>query len=155
MKNVVDKRKSMRLAFQNVNGFTSNTEHDILETIEGRGIDLFSLAETKLNTASKKKISLKGFEVFECRRDPDDKNGGGLACIARKSSAVGFSKLSMNISDPNLQYVSKERMWVSYQASEGKTAVATVYLGFNHNDERHLEWNEGILEVLSEEVKEL
>ena len=155
MKNVVDKRKSMRLAFQNVNGFTSNTEHDILETIESRSIDLFSLAETKLNTASKKKISLKGFEVFECRRDPDDKNGGGLACIARKSSAVGFSKLSMNISDPNLQYVSKERMWVSYQASEGKTAVATVYLGFNHNDERHLEWNEGILEVLSEEVKEL
>ena len=46
-------------------------------------------------------------------------------------------------------------MWVVYKSQKGSTAVATVYLGFNSTDNRHTEWNRGIFQVLSEEVKDL
>ena len=68
---------------------------------------------------------------------------------------MSFCKLNPKISKPELQYVDKERLWVTYKSSGGKTAVATVYLGWNASDDRHHDWNMGIFEVLEDEVRDL
>ena len=149
------KRETMRLGLLNVNGYTAESEHDILAAISSKNIDIFSVVETKLNNADTKKIKCDGFEVVEVRREKEDKQGGGLACLMRKSSNVGFQKLFLTIDEPELQYVSKERLWISYESRTGKTAVCTTYLGFNHPDNRHAAWNQGILEVLSKEIRHL
>ena len=152
---VLDRRKCMKLACLNVNGITDQSKHDVNAAIEAKGIDIFSLIETKLNTSDKEKLDFPGFEVIESRREPGEKQGGGLACLLRKSSGVSFSKLSPKIENPDLQYVHNERLWVVCKSQKGTTAVATVYLGFNHSDNRHSEWNRGIYQVLSDEVREL
>ena len=143
------------MAFLNVNGISDQTKFDVEAAIEARDIDVFSLAETKLRSTDREKLEFEGFEVLESRRDPGDKQGGGLACLMRRSSGVGFNRITPTIENANLKYVDKERLWISYQSAKGKTAVATVYLGFNHADNRHVEWNRGIFQVLSEEIRSL
>ena len=152
---VQDRRKYMRLACLNINGLTDQSKHDVNVAIEAKGIDIFSLVETKLKSTDREKINFPGFEVIESRREPGEKQGGGLACLLRKSAGVSFSRLNPKIENENLQYVDKERMWVTYKSQKGSTAVATVYLGFNSTDNRHTEWNRGIYQVLSEEIREL
>ena len=147
----------MKLACLNVNGWSDQSRHDVLAAIEAKNTDVFSVLETKLRIEDKKKIKIPGFEVVESRREDamGDKKGGGIAVLMRKTAGVGFSKFEPEIVKPELQYVSKERLWVTYHSQEGKTAVATVYLGFQASDDHHSVWNEGILEVLSEEVRDL
>ena len=93
----------MKLACLNVNGITDQSKHDVNAAIEAKGIDIFSLIETKLNTSDKEKLDFPGFEVIESRREPGEKQGGGLACLLRKSSGVSFSKLSPKIELNNIQ----------------------------------------------------
>ena len=102
----------MRLACLNVNGLTDQSKHDVNVAIEAKEIDIFSLVETKLKSTDREKIDFPGFEVIESRREPGEKQGGGLACLIRKSAGVSFSKLNPKIENADLQYVDKERMWV-------------------------------------------
>ena len=147
----------MKMACLNVNGWTDQSRHDVLSAIEAKNTDVFSIVETKLRVEDKKRIKIPGFEVVESRREnaDNDKKGGGLACCMRKNTGVGFSRLDPEIIRPELQYVDRERLWVTYQSQGGKTAVATVYLGFQASDDHHSEWNAGILEVLADEVRDL
>ena len=151
---VLDRHKLIHIACLNTNGWSGQTQHDVQSALDSRNIDVFSLTETKKRKHDKK-IQLPGFQVFETRRDRGDKAGGGIACLVRETLGIGFCRLDPKIEKPDLQYVSKERLWVTYNSSEGKTAVASVYLGWNASDDRHLEWNMGILEVLEDEVRDL
>ena len=153
----LDRRKFVRLACLNINGWSEQSRFDVLAAIEAKNVDVFSLVETKIRREDKEKIEVPGFEVFQSRRQEVtlDKKGGGIACLVRKSAGVNFKKLSHDIPRAELNYVDNERLWISYQSQHGKTAICTVYLGYNDSDDRHYDWNRGILEVLAEEVRGL
>ena len=153
----LDRRKFVRLGCLNVNGWSEQSRFDVLAAIESKNIDVYSLVETHSRREDKEKLKIPGFEVFQCRRQEatKDKKGGGIACLVRKSAGVKFKKLSPNIPRAELNYVANERLWITYQSQHGKTAICTVYLGYNDSDGRHYNWNKGILEVLSEEVRDL
>ena len=154
-KESLDRRNCIRIGCLNVNGYTDQSNHDVLEAIEAKQLDLFSVVETKLCASDHQKFNIPGFEVVEVRREEHEKKGGGLACFMRKASNVGFSKYAPKIENEELQYVASERLWVTYQTTNGKTALCTIYLGFQHSDNRHEQWNRGILEVVSQEVRNL
>ena len=156
-KETLDRRKFVRLGCLNVNGWSEQSRFDVLAAIELKNVDVFSLVETHSRQEDKERLKIPGFEVFQCKRQDatGDKKGGGLACLVRKSSGVKFKKLSPNIPRPDLNYVANERLWITYQSQHGKTAVCTVYLGYNDTDDRHYNWNRGIFDVLTEEVREL
>ena len=153
---ILDRRRVLRLGCLNADGWKDQTEFDILAAIETKNLDVFSVNETHFRKGDKK-LQVPGFTVFESRRDEGrhDKKGGGIACLVRKSMGVAFKKFSPQISKPVLNYVDSERLWVTYQSQQGKSAICSLYLGFNAGDGRHEAWNRGIYEVLSEEVLQL
>ena len=154
----LDRKSSISLGCLNVNGWSDTAKNDVRQAVEARCVDVFSLVETKRRDKEAHKIDLEGFEAFEsCRkgrgREVDrEKSGGGLACLVRKSAGVVFSHFKPKISDPDLNYVAAERLWVKYESQHGKTAICTVYLGFQADDNRHYTWNQGIYQVLAEEI---
>ena len=158
--NTLVKRSSIVLGMLNVNGWNEVKKHDIMQAMDAKSVDVFSIIETKKKPHSKK-IEIPGFKIFETRRKGDnldggsDKEGGGLACAVRSTTGVSFSKYDPVIKYPELNYVSAERLWIKYCSSQGKTAICTIYCGFQASDNRHLEWNEGIYKVLSEEIRNL
>ena len=155
--NGVGRRKSINLGCLNVEGWSEQSKLDVLSAIEAKNLDIFSLLETKKRVEDKAKLKIPGFDIFECRREDarNDKKGGGIACLVRKSSGVLVKEHLPDIGQPELKYVSAERLWLTYGSQQGKTALCTVYLGFNHTDDRHLKWNEGIFTVLSDEIRDL
>ena len=158
--NSIDKRSSIGIGCLNINGWSKVKENDVLQAIESKQLDVFSLIETKKKPKSKR-IEIEGFKVFEVRRKGDNldggssKEGGGLACMVKTSAGVTFSQHQPLIKDPQLNYVSSERLWVKYTSPHGKTALCTVYMGFQAQDNRHLKWNEGIYQVLTDEIRDL
>ena len=157
IQDALDRRKFLRVACLNVDGWSEQSRFDVLAAIESKHVDVFSLVETHARREDKEELKIPGFEVFQCTRQEatSDKKGGGIACLVRKSAGVKFKKLTPNIPRADLNYVANERLWVTYQSQHGKTAICTVYLGFYNRDGRHYNWNKGILEVLAEEVREL
>ena len=153
---ILDRRKFLRLGCLNADGWKEQTEFDVLAAIEAKNLDVFSVNETHLMKGDRE-LKIPGFTAFETRRDAGrhDKKGGGIACLVRKSMGVVFKKFNHKISKPELNYVDSERLWVTYQSQQGKSAICTLYLGFNASDRRHEAWNRGIYEVLSQEVMEL
>ena len=158
--NTLVKKSSIVLGMLNVNGWNEIKKHDVMQAMDAKNVDVFSIIETKKKPHSKK-IEIPGFKIFETRRKGDnldggsDKEGGGLACAVRSTTGVSFSKYDPVIKYPELNYVGAERLWVKYCSSQGKTAIGTIYCGFQASDNRHLQWNEGIYKVLSEEIRDL
>ena len=150
----LDRRSSIRLGFLNVNGWSSQSKEDVCKAIEARCIDVFSLVETQRIVEDKDKIKMQGFDVFESKREKakNDRRGGGLACMVRRTAGIAATQFSPKINNPNLQYVNSERLWVKYESQFGKTAVATVYISHQAEDNRFYEWNSGIYAVLADEI---
>ena len=73
----------------------------------------------------------------------------------KSTAGVTFSHHESKIKNPELNYVAAERIWVKYCSNHGKTAICTVYCGFQSPDNRHYKWNEGIYSVLTSEVRDL
>ena len=157
----LNREKFLRIGCLNADGWNEQTEYDVTMAIEAKNLDIFTVVETHSmkgdSGRNKKKINVPGFKVFEAERDRgnQDKRGGGIAVLVRKALSVGVSKYSPNISKPELSHVNSERLWLTYQSQQGKSALCSVYLGFNASDGRHVGWNQGIFEVLAEEVKDL
>ena len=151
----VVKKTSVGIGCLNVNGLNQSTMMDVKSVMAEKDLDVVCLQETKLKLEDvKKKIKMGGCDVFESRRSVsnNDKEGGGLAVLTRQKDGLLFSRYSPKIENPNLAYVDKERMWIIYDSRAGKTAICNVYLGYQDNDDRHGEWNEGILSVLEREI---
>ena len=157
--NTVDRRSTIGIACLNVNGWSDITKYDVERAMESQKIDVFSFVETdakKKSGESRPKVSVRGCRVFEVhRQDKDDRKGGGIACAVKQTTGVVVNQYNPKIKDPKLDYVSQERLWIKYKSDHGKSAICTAYLGFNANDNRHLAWNEGIYQVLAEEVQDL
>ena len=157
--NTVDRRSTIGLGCLNVNGWTDVTRDDVEKAMDSMNVDVFSLIETNSKKKvgdRRKKVIVQGCKVFEVRREGEgDKQGGGIACAVKKSAGIAITQHNPNIINPALAYVSSERLWVKYKSDHGKTAICTTYLGFQADDNRHQEWNEGIYQVLAEEIRDL
>ena len=66
-----------------------------------------------------------------------------------------FRRHNPAISDPKNTFIKNERMWITYDSKQGKTAVCCVYLGYQNNDDCNGEWNDSIFSVLATEVYDL
>ena len=91
--NTVNRRSSIGIGCLNINGYNKLKENDVLQAIESKQLDVFSLIETKKKPKSRR-IEIEGFKVFEVRRKGDDldgvpsKEGGGLACMFWKPESA-------------------------------------------------------------------
>ena len=157
--NTLERRSTIGLGFLNTNGWNEPTQDDVEKAMQSNRIDVYSLVETdakKKPSDAKPKIIVEGCRVFEVHRtNKDDRTGGGIACVVKKSAGVVVNRYYPKISDPAFNYVSTERLWIKYKSEHGKSAICTTYLGFQATDDRHKEWNVGIYKVLSEEIKTL
>ena len=54
-----------------------------------------------------------------------------------------------------LEYVNYERIWITIDSLQSKTAILGVYMGCQYDDDRHAAWNEGIYQVLTQEAIKL
>ena len=157
----MEKKMTTVIGFLNVNGYNTKTMVDVNLAIGRKGVDIFCLAETKLRKEDRMKIFKEDFEVFETRREDcnnkgeKDRNGGGLAILAKKKEGVVYKRYQPQIAKAELGYVEKERLWITYESQSSKTAVCCVYMGFQAEDDRHKVWNEGILQVLGDEIFKL
>lgn len=157
-------RSSISVGCINVNGLTDATVHDIRLAAELKSLDIMGVLETKLCAEDwRKKVSLPGFDCHEVRRSDADvdkngkkiRNGGGIAVLTRKKAGLVFSVYSPRIQDKDLAYVQKERLWLCYDGGVGKTAICTLYLGYQSGTDKHGCWNDGIISVLEDEVHDL
>ena len=91
---ILDRRRLLRLGCLNADGWSEQTEFDVLAAIEAKNLDVFSVNETHFRKGDKK-LKVPGFTVFESRRDEGrhDKKGGGVACLVRKSMGVAFQEV--------------------------------------------------------------
>ena len=157
--NTLERRSTIGIGCLNVNGWDDIKKDDVEKAMESMNLDIFSLIETnskKKASDPRNKVKVQGCRVFEvCRTGEDDRPGGGIAVAVKKATGVVLSQHNPKIKNPALNYVSSERLWVKYKSDHGKSAICTLYIGFQASDNRHLEWNEGIYKVLAEEIREL
>ena len=93
-------------------------ELEIEQTVASQDLDTVLLVETKLRTEARKKIKIEGYKAFERRSDADeDKKGGGIYILTRTKGGQDFRAYNPDIPEPSLQYVNKERIWVTYDSA--------------------------------------
>ena len=157
----LSRKKQIVIGMLNVEGCKDQGMADVEAAVVSRGIDVMVLVETHRRREDKEKLRMKGFEVFETRRvtAEKDKKGGGLAMMVKKEDGLVCSRYQPKISNPDLGYVDKERIWVTTSTNDAKTAICGVYLAcFVAGAPRERQagpWNDGILEVLTEEIFKL
>ena len=153
-KKSVERARTLKIGMLNINGWKPEREVDVRAVVESQGLDIMCIVESKMRAEDRKKITLKGYKVFEQRRsDADaDRKGGGLAMLISDAGGVIAHRYSPDIAEPTLAYVAKERLWVRYDSAQGKTAICAAYLGFQSTTDKYADWNDGIYRVLSKEV---
>ena len=151
---VLDRKQSLNLALLNVDGLSSSTFEDVHSVIQQKSLDLCILLETKRREEEiGSDISIPGYTLKEIRRSDaaEDKAGGGIAYYTKQQDGLIFKEHSPPIANPTLHYVRNERFWVTIDSLMMKTAICGVYLGCQHPDDRHGQWNDGLLQVLQDE----
>ena len=151
------RKKSLSIGLLNVNGYSETTAKDVEDALSSQDVDVMCIVETKKRLEDRDKIKMNGFDVHETRRaDVDnDKQGGGLAVFTRKKDGIVFKRYNPEIKEETHAFVDKERLWVTYDSKQGKTAICAVYLGCQNSTDSHGQWNDDILAVLSSEVFDL
>ena len=156
---------NLSLGLLNVDGLSASTLDDVANAASSISLDLIFLLETKrrfeevdvngLGTAMD--ITIPGYKVKEFNRSDaaHDKMGGGIAVYMRQSEGLLFDTFMPSITDPNLHYVRNERVWITTHSLRMKTAICTAYLGYQSDDDKHKDWNDGILHVLLLEAASL
>ena len=155
--NILQRRKTSNIAMLNMEGYRDTKMEDVSGMMNLESIDMTVLLETHLRKGQRPKIKMEGTEVFEVRRcDGDnDRKGGGIAVICKKRDGITFSRHFPVINNKDHVYVDKERLWVTMTTAGFKTAVCAIYTGCNSEDDHYGPWNEGIYEVISEEVSNM
>ena len=148
------RKKSVGIGLLNLGGMTTQGMEDVKRMVQLKDLDVLCLVETHVRKEDKEGVEVPGFQSHECRREGNEKKGGGLAILTRSGDMV-FSRLQPSVKSIEYEYVTRERMWVTYSSKHGKTAVCCIYLACSNKDKSHVAWNRGILEVVGEEVFKL
>ena len=96
---VIDRKKTLKTCFLNVDGLGEVTFENIKETIDVKRPDLVILVETKRREEEVgMDIDIPGYSLHERRRSDmaEDKDGGGIAVYTRLTDG-----LLLNIHTPN------------------------------------------------------
>ena len=152
---VAKTQTTLTSAFLNVDGFSDAKLVDVSDFARNVAPDFFSILETKRRVEEiGSDISVPGYDVSEVRRSnaANDKAGGGIAYYTRNTGGVLFRKHTPDIMHGDLAYVASERVWVTVESLQCKTAICSVYLGCQTTDDKHSNWNDGIYWVLREEA---
>ena len=151
---IIERKQSLKLGFLNVDGLSASTFEDVRYVLDQKSLDLCILVETKRRSEEiGSDIAIHGYNVKEIRRSDaaGDKGGGGMAYYTKQSDGILFREHSPPIADPSHHYVRNERFWVTVDSLLMKTAVCGLYLGCQYPDDRHGEWNNGLLQVINAE----
>ena len=152
---IMMKKEKVRVSMQNADGFNELTEYDTLNFIKSQKPEIHGVLESKLRDEDSKKIKVPGYAVVENRRSDleDDRDGGGIIVFIKKTAGIKMQEKKFKIRKPALQYVQKERTWVTAKTDGEKLAVGFVYVSHQTADDKYGQWNDGVYEVLEDEIK--
>ena len=126
---VIEKKSSLDIAFLNVNGLSQKSVIDIQDIINLKKPDIFGLCETHRNTEQNiDTVNFEDYKLFENRRDPEGKPGGGIAVYCRTSGGLRISKHDPKYINIDLLTVANERLWVTVHSESNKTSICFVYV---------------------------
>ena len=154
----VSRKGNLLCALLNVDGLTDSSFADVKEVLSSKRPDVCLLLETKRRFEEEEScIDVLGYDVTEYRRSDiaGDKGGGGLAIFTRKAEGLVFKDFDPDLPDHALAFVRNERAWKTVETSNGKTAICTVYAGFQSPDDMNADWNNSLYSVLRMEVASL
>ena len=149
---------TLSTSYLNVDGLSDAKLADIVSFTEQRSPDIFFLLETKRRVEEiGSDINIDGYELIEIRRSDtaDDRQGGGIACYFKNTKNMVFKTHFPAINQADLVYVDNERLWITVETQQTKTAICGVYLGCQFSDDRNSNWNDGIFWILQQEVSSL
>ena len=154
------KSNVVKIVTHNANGLDEGSEYDTRALISKQSPDLVGIVETKLRLEDgRRELEIKGYRKFEARRSDGegDRKGGGIMVLAKESSEVKYEMFEFKISGKGHEYVQKERLWITRRGRGGtKVAFCFVYMAHQTTSPVHDlygEWNDGIYEVLEEEIR--
>ena len=144
-------------AFLNVDGLSDARLDDVSSFVSSKSPDLFFLLETKRRAeevASDISTPFPGYDLTEIRRSDvsGDRKGGGIAFYTKNNGGLLFKRHSPDILHADLEYVEKERFWVTIDSLQCKTAICGVYMGYQSSCDKHGLWNDGIYWVIRQEA---
>ena len=153
---VIVKKSSLDIAFLNVNGLSQKSVIDIQDIINLKKPDIFGLCETHRNTEQNiDTVNFEDYKLFENRRDPEGKPGGGIAVYCRTSGGLRISKHDPKYINIDLLTVAKERLWVTVHSESNKTSICFVYVATQYQDDRNADFNRDLYQLLLTEQGEL
>ena len=152
---VIGRKHFLNFGLLNVDGLSDSSLEDVKSALSRKSLDLCVLLETKRRYEEVgSDIGIDGYSVKEIRRSDaaGDKGGGGIAYYVRQIDRLIFKEHSTSIDDPALYYVQNERFWITTESLSMKTAFCGLYLGCQYGDDRHSDWNTGLLSVVQSEA---
>ena len=152
------KKEKMRVSMHNADGYNDLTEFDTINFIKSQKPEIHGVIESKIREEDARRFKIPGYETVEVRRSDleEDREGGGLMVFIKKVDGIRMQERKFKIKRESLQYVQKERIWVTSRTSGGdKLAVGFVYVSHQESKDKYGEWNDGIYEVLEDEIKVL
>ena len=150
-------KEDIRVILHNCNGFDDITEYDTLNLIKSQKPEIVGILETHHREEDTKMIKVPGYRTLETRRSDlaGDTEGGGIMVFMKETSGVKIGVKRFKIKNKELEYVNKERMWVTAVTGADKVAVGFVYMSHQSSTDKWGKWNDGIYEVLEGEVGKL
>ena len=152
----IEKKSNLCVMALNVNGLSTSSVNDIQATVEAKKVDLVSITETKFRLEeSPDHHVIPGYKFFEARRSnvAEDKGGGGILVYYREGLSV--KKHSPLINSQMSAFVNNERLWTLVHGNKYKTAVCTVYVACQYDDDRNSNWNQLLYACIRKEQAEL
>ena len=155
---VIGNKKFLKCSMLNVDGMSNSSFEDVKNVLCTKQSDVCVILETKRREEEVgRDIAIDGYTVRELRRSDvaGDKGGGGIAVYTRQLDSLVFHDYSPEIEEQDCHFVSKERIWITTKSSSMKTAICGAYYGCQYPDNRHLEWNRAIYNVVQKEAATL
>ena len=155
---VISSKNFLKTSMLNVDGLSDTSMYDVCNFVEKNSPDVVFILETKRRLEEMATdITIDGYDNFEVRRSDvaGHKQGGGIACYTRKSEGLVFHRHTPDIMNEQLEYVNNERVWLKIDSLKAKTAILSVYIGCQYEDDRYGEYNQGIYTVLCQEAIQL
>ena len=151
----VQTKKVLRCSLLNVDGLGESSLANIEKVVGSEKPDVVIILETKRIVEEQGiDISVPGYSVHEARRSNNagDRDGGGIAMYTKLSDGILFKQYKPDIPDQTRAFVNSERMWITVQSQNSKTAICGLYLGCQYSDDRHGLWNDALYETVQNEA---
>ena len=142
---------SFKLAYTNVQGKVgarkTQTWRDISDLSEENKWNAIAFTETHRKKGGKA-MSLRGYQVFEKRRSPEAKKGGGIALFVKENV-----QCYEWVNDRSESEADSELLWVVIKGTHTDIALGIVYVGVQTT--KNKKWNDDLYEALQQDITAL